>query len=190
MSNEATVSVGTAAVTDVFRVAFGIAGALSVAFGVLILVAPLKTASIIAAIIAVYAIVSGAVYAIIGILSRSLTTVGRVGHVLLGVLFVVAGVVAFTDLGNATIFLAVFVAVVIGIVWIIEGVVALTTLGAASSRGWVVAFAVLSIIAGIAVVLSPLFAATVIWIYLGVSLVVLGIVQIIRAFTFGRSNAV
>ncbi len=189
MSEKVTVSLGPSEVSDILRVAFGIAGALSAAFGVLILVAPLKTASIIAAIIAVYAIISGAVYVAIGIFSRSLTGLGRVGHVLLGVLFVVAGVVAFTDLGNATLFLAVLVAVVLGIVWIIEGIVALSTLGTAPSRGWVIVFAILSIIAGIAVLLSPLFAATVIWIYLGVSLVVLGIVQIIRAFTYSRSRA-
>jgi len=187
--NKMTTSFGPGDVTDVFRTAIGVAGALSVAFGVLILVAPMKTASIIAAIIAVYAIISGAVYAGIGIFSRRLTTSGRVFHIVLGVLFVVAGIVAFSDLSNATQFLAVFVAVIIGIVWVIEGIVALTTLGSATSKGWIIAFAILSIIAGIVVIVSPFWAATVLWIFLGISLVVMGLVNVIRAITFRGAAA-
>ena len=67
--------------------------------------------------------------------------------------------------------------------WIVEGVVALTTLGGSASKGWTIFFALLSIVAGIVLLFSPLYIA-ILWLMLGISLVVLGIIQIVRAFSF------
>jgi uncharacterized membrane protein HdeD (DUF308 family) len=82
------------------------------------------------------------------------------------------------------VFLAVFLGILVGIMWIVEGVVALTTLGGARSKAWTAFFAILSIVAGIILLFSPLWGAVVLWWLLGISLVVLGILQIVRAFTF------
>jgi uncharacterized membrane protein HdeD (DUF308 family) len=108
----------------------------------------------------------------------------RVGHIVLGVLFIIAGIIAFTELAQTAVWLAVFVGILVGIMWIVEGVVALTTLQTAASKGWSVFFAILSIVAGIILLLSPLWGAIVLWWLLGISLVVLGIIQVVRAFTF------
>ena len=51
---------------------------------------------------------------------------------------------------------------------------------------WAIIFAVLSIIAGIILLFSPVWGVQVILVITGIALVVLGVVQIVRAFTFGR----
>jgi uncharacterized membrane protein HdeD (DUF308 family) len=172
-------------VVNGIRTAFGIGGAIALIVGILIIAWPLKTAAVGTAIIAVYAIATGLVYAGLGIFSKSLSGWARVGHIVLGLLFVVAGVIALANLGDTTVFLAIFVGVFIGITWIIEGVVALTTLGTAGSKGWTIFFAILSLIAGVVLLFSPLYVA-IIWLFVGVSLILLGVLQIVRAFTFGK----
>jgi len=168
--------------TNVIRIVFGIGGLVAVVLGIMILVWPLKTASIIAAFIAIYAIIAGLVYLGIGIFSKRLGVWSRIGHIVLGLLFIVAGIVAFTDLGNATLVLAFVVTLLIGISWIVEGIVALTVLGAVESKGWTIFYAIISILAGLAVLLAPIWAAALLWVFLGIALIVLGVVQIIRAF--------
>jgi uncharacterized membrane protein HdeD (DUF308 family) len=163
------------------RGALTIGGVLAVIVGILILVWPEKTAMVVAGIIAAYAVLGGLVYAAIGLLSRTAGAWSRVGHIILGVLFVIAGVVAFSNLGLAAATLATFLGALVGILWIIEGVVALTTLGQGPSRGWTIAFAVLSIVAGVLILFAPVWGALVLWLWMGISLVLLGIIQIVRA---------
>ena len=99
------------------RTALGIGGVLAVIVGILILAWPGKTAMVVAAIIAIYAIAAGLVYAGLGIFSKNKGGWARVGHIALGVLFVIAGVVALMNLGQTTAWLAVF----IGIVCVVVG---------------------------------------------------------------------
>lgn len=168
------------------RTALGIGGVLALLLGILILVWPGRTAMVAVAIVAVYAIAAGLVYAGLGIFSAQKGGWARVGHIVLGVLFVIAGIIAFVNLQAATAWFGVFVGVLVGIMWIIEGVVSLSFLGDAASKGWTIFFAILSIIAGIVLLFSPLYGAVLLWWLLGISAIVLGIVQIIRAFTFGK----
>ncbi|WP_404432747.1 DUF308 domain-containing protein [Microbacterium lacus] len=176
----------TSAVNGI-RTALGIGGVLSVIVGILILVWPGKTAMVVAAIIAIYAIAAGLVYAGLGIFSKSKGGWARVGHIALGILFIIAGVIAFANLGATTTWLAIFIGILVGIMWIIEGIVSLSTLGDASSKGWTIFFAILSLIAGIVLLFSPLYIVALWWV-LGISLVVLGIIQIVRAFTFSAKS--
>ena len=175
------------AVTAV-RTALGISGVLSLIVGILILVWPGRTAEVAVGIIAVYVIIAGLVYAGLGVFSRSLGGWARVGHIVLGVLFVIAGIVAFANLAAATAWFAVFLGLLIGILWIVEGIVSLTTLGGTPSKGWTIFFAIISIIAGIVLLFSPLYVA-ILWLFIGIALIVLGIFQIVRAFTFGKGVA-
>ena len=168
------------------RTALGIGGVLSVILGILILVWPARTAFVAVFIVATYAIAAGVIYAGLGIFSKSKGGWSRVGHIVLGVLFVVAGVVAYANLPAATAWFGVFVGVMVGVMWIVEGVVSLSTLADAVSKGWTVFYAILSIIAGLTLLFSPLWGAAVLWWLLGISALVLGVIQIVRAFTFGK----
>lgn len=168
------------------RTALGIGGVLSVIVGILILVWPGKTAAVVVIFLAVYAVIAGLAYAGLGIFSKDKGGWSRLGHILLGVLFVIAGVLAmFSPLLFAA-WLALFIGILVGIMWIIEGVVSLSTLGDAASKGWTIFFAILSIVAGIVVLFSPIWGAVVLWWLLGISAIVLGLLNIVRAFTFGK----
>ena len=177
----------TSAVNGI-RTALGIGGVLAVIVGVLILVWPGKTAMVVAAIIAIYAIAAGLVYAGLGIFSRTKGGWSRVGHIALGIIFIIAGVVAFVNLGATTEWLALFIGILVGILWIVEGVVSLSTLGDAASKTWTVIFAIISIVAGIVLLFSPIWGAAVLWWLIGIGILVLGIIQIVRAFSFGRTS--
>jgi uncharacterized membrane protein HdeD (DUF308 family) len=168
------------------RTAFGVGGVLLIILGILILVWPGKTAVVVTAIFAIYAIAAGLVYAGLGIFSKGKGGWSRIGHIVLGILFVVAGVVAFANLGVTTAWFATFVGILVGIMWVMEGVVSLSTLGDSGSKAWTIFFAIISILAGITLLFSPLWGAVVLWWIFGISAVVLGVLQIVRAFTFGK----
>lgn len=170
------------------RTALGISGALSLIVGILILVWPGRTAEVAVGIIAVWAIIAGLVYAALGIFSRSLGGWSRVGHIALGALFVIAGVVALINLTAATVGFALALGMIVGALWIVEGIVALTTLGQTGQKGWSIFFAIISILAGIVLLLSPVYVAL-LWVFLGAALIVVGLAQIIRAVALGRAAA-
>lgn len=162
------------------RIALGIGGILAVVVGVLILVWPDKTAIAIAGIIGVYAAIMGLVYVGLGIFTSGRSTWGRIWYIVLGALFVIAGVVALVNLQSVTDWLIRLIGVLVGILWIIEGIVALTTLRNKSAKMWTTIFAVLSLVAGIVLLFSPFYILAIWWL-LGVLLAVQGAIQIIRA---------
>lgn len=71
----------------------------------------------------------------------------------------------------------------IGIMWIIEGFTALFALGESDSKGLTIAFAVISVLAGISLVSTPLWGAGFLWWLVGVSLLVLGALNLIRGLS-------
>jgi len=171
------------------RVSLAVSGVLSLIAGIVLLIWPIKSAVIVTGIFATYLIIAGLVYAALGIFSRTKGGWSRAGHIVLGLLYIVAGVIAFTNLPATTALLAVFTVVFIGVSWIVDGIVSLSLLGSGRSRVWTIVYAVLSIIAGVYVLFNVLAAGIVLWIFLGVSLVVLGVFQIVRAFVLGREAA-
>jgi len=176
--------------SNTIRVALGVGGVLMLVIGVLVLVWPVKTAVVVAGFVAVYAAVAGLVNLTIGAFTRRIGAWPRIGYLVLGVLFLVAAVTMFGNLGATAAWLATLLAIVTGVVWIIEGIVGLSLLGDSASKVWTVVYAVLSIIAGIMLITSPLWGALLLWTLLGISLVILGIVQIVRGFTFGSRRTV
>ena len=74
----------------------------------------------------------------------------------------------------------------IGIGWIVEGVMSLVESGRARSSGWAIAYGILSILAGLVVLVMPASSTVFLILFAAVALIVLGIIGIVRAFTFGR----
>ncbi len=172
----------TPAVINSVRVALGISGAVALIIGIIIVFWP-KTAAVgLTVLIAISLLVSGIAYLGIGIFAKGIGGGARALDIIFGVLLVIAAIVAFANLAGTTAFLAAFIGILVGIAWIVEGVVALAQLGDSTSRGW-------SIFLGIVLLFSPLWGIVVLFILAGISLIVLGIVQIVRAITFGRGVA-
>lgn len=183
-----TVNAASKQVRDLLRWTLVASGVLSAIVGLLILVMPLKTAAVGTALIALYSIIAGIMYIVLAFAAlRSIWA--RVGHVLLGVAFLVAGIFALSNLGDVTRSIAVFVGVFVGVAWIIDGIVSFTTLSEVKgSKGWTIFYAITSVIAGVILLFSPMYIA-VLWIFIGAFLLALGIVQILRAFRVGKDLA-
>ena len=178
------------AVRQGLRTAILISSIVAIVFGLVMLIWPVKSAFAVTILIAIYAIAAGLLQLASGITSKGLTGWTRAGLILLGILFLASGVVAFFNLGASTLLLAVMVTTFIGISWIFEGVVSLTSLRIGSPavpgsdrahKGWTIFFAIVSILAGAFVIFSPVLSAVWMWLFLGVSLVVTGIIGIFRA---------
>lgn len=161
-------------------IALGVGGVLAVIVGVLILVWPGRTAMVVTAVIASYAVITGIVYVVVGALSNQRRGLTRIGHILLGILFIAAGVVAFINLGAATVWLAIMLAIMVGVMWIFEGAVAFTALRRAEAKAATAIFASLSIVAGLLLLFAPYYIFA-LWWMLGISFIVLGVMQIVRA---------
>lgn len=170
------------------RVTLAIAGAVSLIAGVVILVWPGKSALFVTGLIAAYLIVVGLVYLGLGIFSKDKTGWTRVGHIVLGLLYVVAGIAAFVNLGVAAVTLAIFIAILVGVSWILDGIVSLSFLSDAASKGWTLFYAIISIVGGVVVLFSPLYGAVILWWIFGITLVALGVLQIVRAITLGAAK--
>lgn len=165
------------------RLALLIGGLLAIGFGIAVLLWPAKTAVAITGVLAVYAIIAGVVYASIGLLATSHGTGSRVGHILLGLLWVIAGAYAFVSLQESAAFLAVFITVMIGVMWIVEGFTALFTLGESGAKGVTIVFAIISVLAGVSLLSTPVWGAGFLWWLLGISLIVLGALNVFRAMS-------
>lgn len=167
------------------RVTLGVSGVVALIVGILITFWPKNSAVALTIIVGIYFVIAGIAYLGLGIFSRGISGGARALDIVLGILFIIAGIVVFSNPAGSTIVLGIAIGVFVGILWIIEGVVALVQSGDAASRGWAIFFGLISIVAGLILVFSPAYVAALWWI-LGISLIVLGLVQIVRAFTFGR----
>jgi uncharacterized membrane protein HdeD (DUF308 family) len=173
-------------VVNSIRASLGVAGLLAFIAGLLILIWPGHVASVIAIIIAIYALAAGLVNLGIGIFSRELGVGPRIGYLLLGALFVLAGIVIIANPAVFVTGLALFLGILIGVLWIVDGVVSFVMLPDSGSKAWTAVYAVISLLAGILMLSSPLWGAEFLWLVVGLSAVILGLIGIVRGFQFGR----
>lgn len=168
------------------RLALIAGGLITVGFGIAILVWPTKAAVTLTGVIALYAIIAGLVYASIGVFSKKIGAGGRVAHLLLAGLYLVAGIYAFSSLQQSAAFLFLLLTIMVGVMWVIEGFTALFTLGNAKSKVPTIVYAVISVIAGATLLSNALWGAVFLWWFVGISMVVLGGLNVVRAVT-GRT---
>lgn len=165
------------------RVAIALSGLVAIVVGILILVSPTATLSVIAVLFGLYFLITGVVRVARGFLTVGASAGVRILAILLGVLLIIAGIVIIRNPLNSLVILA----MVIGISWIIEGIAALVETSRDSSRWFGILFGIVSVIAGIVVLLAPVESISVLVVIGGIFLLVSGVVQIVQAFTFGRA---
>ncbi|MCC9144573.1 MULTISPECIES: DUF308 domain-containing protein [unclassified Arthrobacter] len=163
------------------RLGLGITGLVSVVLGLLILFWPGATLEVLAVLFGLYFVIAGAVRILLGVFT-GLGAGLKILNILVGLALLVVGVIAVRNPMETLTALG----LVIGIAWIVEGVMALAESDRGGSRWFAIVLAVLSILAGIVVLFIPLESLAVLVIYGGIFLVVLGAIQIVRAFAFGR----
>lgn len=168
------------------RAALGISGAVAVILGVVLLFWPVKTLAVVAFFLGLYFIVAGIMRLAIGIFSKGITGGIRAMHIVFGALLVFAGIVALKNVTVAAATLVILAIAFVGVAWIIEGIMSIAEAGRAASSGWAITFGIISILAGIVVLFLPASSALFLLVFAAVALIVLGIIGIVRAFTFGK----
>lgn len=176
----------TKSAVNTIRVTLGITGVLALIAGIFITFWPKNSAIVLTVMIGIYFLIAGLAYVGLGIFSKGLSGGARALDIILGILFVIGGVLMLSSPSESAVVLGIFLGVLVGILWIVEGAVALAQAGSSASKGWAIFFGLLSIIAGIVLLFSPFWGAAILFWVTGISLIVLGIIQIVRAFTFGR----
>lgn len=169
---------------DGIRAALTLSGAVALFVGVIVIIGFNQSPPWITWTIAIYAVVEGLVY--LG-LSAALGTLGagpRVVHAVLGLVFVAVGIIGMVAVSTAPDWAFLNYGIVIGIAWILEAAATLTMPGNEQAHSWSSLFAVLSVIAGIFVLFSPIWGGMVLWALFAWALAVTGSLQIVRAARF------
>ncbi|SEE90653.1 Uncharacterized membrane protein HdeD, DUF308 family [Arthrobacter alpinus] len=168
------------------RIAFAVSGIAALGLGVVLLLWPTKTLAVVAVFLGINFLITGAVKVAVGIFSHSLSAGMRILDVLLGLFILVAGIIALRNSAATGEALLIFTVIMIGIGWIIEGVIAMAEAGKGSTRLWAIVFGAVSVIAGVVVLAVPGWTAAWLLLMTAIMLIVLGIVGLVRAFTFGK----
>ncbi len=171
---------------NAFRIAFGVIGAAALVVGVLLLVWPAKSIPVLAVLMGIYLIVAGAIRIALGVFSRGIGAGHRVLDLLLGVILFIGGIIALRDLAAASAVLLLVIAIVVGVNWIVEGIMVVSESGLARSHGWAIAYGVVSIVGGVLILAVPVWSGLWLLMVAAIILVVLGVLGIVREFTFGR----
>lgn len=168
------------------RMAFGVSGAVALILGIVLLLWPTKTLAVVAVFLGINFLITGAVKVAVGIFSHSISAGMRILDVLLGLFIMVAGIIALRNSAATGEALLIFTVIMIGIGWIIEGIIAMAEAGKGSSRTWAIVFGAISVLAGIMVLAVPVWTAAWLLLMTAIMLIILGVVGLVRAFTFGK----
>ncbi len=162
-------------------------GAVTALTGVLTLVWPGRTIVVVAVLFGIQLVVAGLFRFVAALAAGDESGGTRVLYAVLGILSLIAGLYALRHL-----FLTIAaLALLLGIFWIVNGVVEVIAAAGdrtMAGRGWQAALGVLSIVAGVVVLVSPSISLLTLAVVLGAWLVVLGVGQIVLAFQL-RSGA-
>mgnify|MGYP002724401244 CR=1 FL=1 len=174
-----------------YRLAVAVLGTVAVVAGLIILFWPGIVMNVIVTVVGAFAIVAGAVYLGIGIFSKNLSGGAKGLRIALGITLIALGILVFVFNVTAANVVVWVIAITVGAGWIVEG--AVTLMGAVKAKNtnaWLLVYAVVAILAGIAVALSPLRGGgedLLKWLF-GLSFVILGVAQITRSITLGKAS--
>lgn len=171
--------------TSTARVVFAISGIITAAVGILLLVWPNQDPQLTLGIFAIYAFSGGVIAFVLGVFGRGLASWRRGGHALVGVLLMVVAIFALSGIDPSRSNTVEILGVVAGIVWIVQGVFSVAETDRSKDTLWSIIFGVVSVMAGIAVLISPLWGTGAVGIFFGIALVVLGLAQLARSQRIG-----
>jgi uncharacterized membrane protein HdeD (DUF308 family) len=150
-------------------------GVITLILGLVIAFYPSQSLIAIAVLLGIVMIISGIYHIARALGAREHE---RVWRGIAGVLFLLAGLVLLRHLHLTVALIGIFV----GFTWIVQGVMMLMEAFSGltgRSRGWSVAFGIISLIAGIVVVTAPIASVGVLTIFLGIWFVVMGACEVI-----------
>jgi uncharacterized membrane protein HdeD (DUF308 family) len=166
-----------------WRTAFTL-GLLTLILGVILTFRPTQSLTVFAVLLGIVMLISGVYHIVRAITGRDHE---RLWRAISGVLFILAGVILLRHLHLSVALIGLF----IGFTWIIQGVAALVegfTGGARGESGWSIFFGIVSLIAGIVVVSSPITSVGVLTVVLGIWFIIMGALEMFGALAFRRAE--
>lgn len=167
------------------RIGLAVSGVAALVIGILLTFWTGQSLTAIAILFGLYFVVTGVVSIAIGAFATAASGSTRALNIIFGVFLTVVGVISMKNI-EATLLAIVMI---VGIGWIVEGVLAMSVAGG-PGRGWSIAFGVISVVAGIVVLLTPGLSLITLALVGGISLIVIGVAQLVRAITFGSARRV
>jgi uncharacterized membrane protein HdeD (DUF308 family) len=167
-----------------------LSGLLSVILGVLVTLKPGNAVWVAAIFLGAYLLVSGIAQVILAF-SLHVSAGGRVMLFISGAASLVLAVLAFKDLGDESPMAIVLLAIWIAVSFIFRGVsTAVTAISdpGLPGRGWEIFFGVISILAGIVVMASPIDSLVLLAWVVGIWLIVMGVFEIASSFSIRRAS--
>jgi uncharacterized membrane protein HdeD (DUF308 family) len=161
-------------------------GLITLIVGVVVVFRPTQSLSVIAILLGVAMIASGIFHIVRAFSGRANEPVWRG---ITGVLFILAGLALIRHLDLSLALIGLF----IGFSWIIQGVMSLAEAMTGRGRerrgstGWAMFFGLISLAAGIVVISSPIASVATLTIFMGIWLIVMGIMEMAGAFVIRRS---
>lgn len=171
---------------NAIRGLYGVIGIAAVILGLALLIWPGKTLTVFAVALGIYFVVSGVIRIVSALVTIGLPAGWRMLDIVIGVLLAFGGVIMLKNAALSGTSLAIFVTLIVGFGWIMEGVMALAESWHLPKSGWAKVYAVISIIAGVVLLFSPVSSMLFLIIFGGCSLIVMGVSSLVRAFTFGK----
>jgi uncharacterized membrane protein HdeD (DUF308 family) len=157
-------------------------GALTLILGIIVSFHPTGSLNVLAVLLGILMILSG-IFHLIRIFGPG--EEHRIWLGIAGLLFIVIGVVLIRHLHLSLALVGLFV----GLTWVVQGVTALIggiAGGAREGRAWWITFGVVSLIAGIVVMATPVSSLTVLAVLLGIWFIIMGIFEIIGGLMLRR----
>ena len=165
------------------RVVWAIRAIAALIIGVLVLVWPQSTVAILATLLGIYFVILGIVRVIQGFVDKDLNGGGKAANFIIGALILAAGVVVIRNPFET----AVFIVLLIGISWIFEGVATLVDTARGNGTGLSIVIGILIALAGVAVILLADGVTVAYAIFFGITLIVVGVLDLVLLFTLGRA---
>lgn len=154
-------------------------GLVTLILGIIVAFRPTQSLNVIAVLLGIAMIVSGAYQVARAFDGREHE---RMWRGISGVLFILAGLVLLRHLHLSVALIGLF----IGFSWVIQGVAALVeavaSRGRRTSTGWSVLFGVISLIAGIVVISAPITSVNALTVFMGIWLIIMGLMEMLGAF--------
>lgn len=165
-----------------WRAAF-ILGLITLILGVILAFRPTQSLNVIAVLLGVAMVVSGVYHLTRAFDGREQE---RVWRGISGVVFILAGLALMRHVSVSIALIGLF----IGFTWVIQGIAALMEAISGRRRGpigWLVFFGLVSLAAGIVVIATPIGSIGTLTIFLGIWLIVIGLLQMLGAI-IGRHD--
>lgn len=159
-----------------------ILGLAAVAVGIIALVWPGQTLAVIGILFGIYLLISG-VMEIVAAFGSHISAGMRVLNIVVGALSILLGLFCFRGSLESVLLLSLWIGIGF-LMWGIATIVsAASAPGGTPGRGWAVFLGAMTLIGGIIVISWPIGSIVTLAVFTGIWLIVVGVMEIVRAFT-------